>query len=183
MPGYAPQGIFFPVEDEAPVGIDHIASAAETGGNIVQDLLAFHKVDLGGVQVRIDPAMPPVDIFNNAVKLRLFADGIGNGIAIGVDDGILEVLTFLHVLREHFHFHIGIVAIHNGGHLDAGAAVVFKVKVGGCHGNQIHIPVQTAIEGKVIDAVVHFNDDQIGVCNGFADIHTPGGVAAVVLGK
>ena len=57
--------------------------------------------------------------------------------------------------------------------------------------DNVHIPIQTAVESKVshlgidtvICAVVNGNDQQFVVLQLLADVHTPGGVAAVMMGQ
>ena len=58
--GNTAQGVFFAVEDEALVGIDLEAAAAETGGNVVKDIAVFHQFSTAAVQVGILAAVPQV---------------------------------------------------------------------------------------------------------------------------
>ena len=188
MTGNTTEGVLFPIEDEALVRMDLKAAAAEAGGDVVQNLLALYQIHFAGVQVGVNPAMPLMDVFKDGIENRVGADFVDDGVAVCINDGVLEVLAVFHILDEHFHFHIGVVAVDNGGDLDAGAAAVFQIKVTFGNADQVHIPVQTAVEGKVcilrVDGgaggIVHLNDHQIGTGHGACHVHTPGGVATVM---
>ena len=191
MAGNAAQGIAFAVEDEALIGIDLKAAAAEAGGNIVQNFLILHQVYFHAVQVGILAAVPQLSVFDGDVDLGLVGSDVGNGVALGIQHGVLQVLAHLGVLQEHFHFHIGILAFHNGGHLDAGAAEVVQIEVAFGYAQDVHITVNAAVEGEVchlgihpvVGGVVHQDHQHIFPLHRVGHVHTPGGVAAVVMGQ
>ena len=184
--GNTAEGIFFAVEDEATVGIDLIGAAAETGG----DSVAVLQLHGSGVQVRILPAIPLADVLDGEADLGLSGGGFGHNCAFPVGDDIGQSLAF-RVLGPDFDLHAGIVAVNDGGHLDAGSAMVSQIKVGFGNADQIHIPVQAAIEGKVsvlgidlfVDRVFHSEDHKVAALHHIRHIHTPGGVAAIMVGK
>ena len=188
VPGNAPQGIFLPVENEAPLGINGEGAAAEPGGNLIQNRAILKQLRLAGVQVGILPAVPQVDVFDAEVGVPAALIGSDN-LSVGTQQAVADGLTGLVVGHENPDLHTGIRSFHRRGDLNAGAAVIIQIKMGIGNADQVHVPVKSAIEGKVrylgihpaIGGVVHQNGQQVVVFQGPGHIHPPGGVAAVMM--
>ena len=73
---------------------------------------------------------------------------------------------------------------------EAGSAEVFQVEVDSRNRDDVHVPVETAVEGEVshlgvdgfIRAVVHL-DDEVLILHVLGKKDTEGGVASVVMGE
>ena len=80
------------------------------------------------------------------------------------------------------------IQIHHRRDPDARRAAVTQRKVGGRHHDEVHIPVQTAVEGEirflgvdgVVVAVVHRNDQQVFRFEMSGKVDPEGGIPALV---
>ena len=129
-------------------------------------------------------------IFDPEVGIAAALIGADDG-ALGIEQAVADGLTRLAVFEKYLHLHLGIRVLHGGRDLDAGAAVVFQVKVGLGQADQVHVPVKTAIEGKVrhlgvdpvVGRVVHHNGKQVLLLYVLCHVHPPGGIAAVMMAQ
>ena len=126
-----------------------------------------------------------MDAGNDQVQVGALAGG--HGLAVGVGQGD-DHLRIFHV-GPALHMDLAVLAVHGGGHLEAGAAEVIHVKVVLADHHQPGIPVDAAVEGEVgllginvvVAAVVGHDLQVVFVLQQGGDIRAEGGVAAVVV--
>ena len=185
------QRILFAIEDEATLGIDLKAAAAETGGHIIDDFIAAQQLHLAAIEVRILAAVPQMDILHQESNLVSTGD-VGNQLlTILIANGVAQGLAFLQTGDVGLNQNAGILAFHNGSDLQTGAAEVVQIKVGLIDADDIHISVNTAVEGKVsnlringvVRAVIHGHSDQglFALLDLTGDITAPGRITAVMM--
>ena len=133
--------------------------------------------------------MPKVHILDVKADLGLLALNGSNHVFLFIVNGINDGLTLLRVGKEHLDLDLGVLLFDGGRDLDAGAAVIIKIKMRAADANEIHVTVKTAVESEIghlgIDGVVcrviHDHTDHRLVGKLFGDVDTPGGIAAIVM--
>ena len=186
--GNAPEGILFPVEDKAVLRVDTEATAAKMRRNGIQNYLSIQQFCSHSIKIGIFPAVPQMDIRNGDVH-HIAAGDLGDHIALGI------VYRVTHggacCIGPGLHFHVGVLSVHDRGYLDAGRAVIIQIKMSLVDTDQVHIPVQAAVESEVrnlgidpiIGSVIHRNHQKCLSAQFSGQIHTPGGVTAVMMSK
>ena len=185
MAGHAVQRVLAAVEEEALLGIDAEAAHAEAAADLVHRLTVLDQLQGGGVQVGVLNAVPQVDAGDDQFHVGALAGS--DGLAVGVDQGdgdfgVLDVGPALHA-------DLAVLAVHGGGHLEAGAAEVVHIKVILADHHQPGVAVDAAVEGKigllgvdaVVAAVVGHDLQGVLVLQQGGDVGAEGGVAAVVV--
>ena len=136
---------------------------------------------------RILPAIPQMGVLD--AEIGIGATFVGaDDFSVTVHKAVADDLAFLAIGDEYFRSDLGIGTFHNRRDLDAGSTVVVQIEVGFGNANQIHITVQTTIEGAVshlgidivVGCIVHQNGQQIFLLQVFGQIHTPGRETAIV---
>ena len=191
MAGNSPQGIFSAVEKKTLLGVDLETAAAKPGGDHVQFCLTPNELCFCSVQVRVLAAIPQVGIFQDKFCLFLFAAQGENSVALCIQDPESYPVTGLLILDIGLQGDLCVNTLHNGGHIQAGTTQTVQLKVCGGNGHDLHTAVQTAVEGKVcglginslVGGVIHQNSQTVVISQGIGDIHTPCGVAAVVVSQ
>ena len=151
MPGAAPQGIAPPVQKKALLGVNLEFAAAKAGGHAV----AAGQGSGGCVKIGIVDAVPQMDILNGEFCLGVTGHA-GNGLGL---PSCFHCNRFRFCLPG-FHGDHGVLCfqIHHRGDLDARGSAVTQFKMGSGYHDQIHPPVQSAVEGEVrllgIDPVI-----------------------------
>ena len=188
MAADAPQGILPAVEDEAPLGVHGEAAHAEAGGNGVEDGLALQKLRAHGVHVGIPLAVPEPDLLNDKIH-SLCVGGVDFQLLTLGQEGVADGLALLTGGGEDLDPGAAVRALHGGGHMDAGGAVGGQIEVALGNADDLHAPVQTAVEGEVrhlgidsaVGSVVHLDADGHLVSKLCGDVAAEAGVAAVVV--
>ena len=135
--------------------------------------------------------MPLVNAGDAENGCVISADAGGNLSALPVQQGDADLLTGLEAGDKGPDSDLGVGSVHSGGDLDAGAAIVAQVKMRLGKGNEVHIPVQAAVEGEVghlgidgvVGGVVHGDGKNVFFLQRRGKVYPPGGVAAVVVGQ
>ena len=133
--------------------------------------------------------MPKVNVLDLEGHLSVGSNDLLKLVLFLVVDGVRDLLTVLDILYEYLDLDLGILAHDLGGDLDAGRAVVIKIKVAVVYADKIYVSVKTAVEGEVchlringlIGRVVHKNSKLGRVGELVGKLYSPGGVAAVVV--
>ena len=185
MAGDTAQGIGVAVQNEALLRVNLKLAAAEAGGLG----LAIVQPRSYGVEIRVIKTVPQAGVLQREH---------GSGGAV-LDGGarLLAVKREVDALRannerlnSHLTAALGKVS-HSRRDLDGHSAVFGKGKVCSGHNMQRYIAVNAAVEGEVgllgvdgvVVAVVNRNNQLIcTIVQGIGDVHTEGGVAALVLG-
>ena len=167
------------------LGVDLKLAAAEPGGG----LLTIVQLGRYGVEEGVVHAIPQMGVVQRENNLcgALFHRG-GEGLTLQCKGHVL--------CAHHGGFHgdlrgLGSKIGDDGGHLQCRCAISGQGKVLCRDDMQGHIPVNTAVEGKigflgihgVVVAVVHGNGQQIFLFEVVGQVHPVGGVAALVLGQ
>ena len=142
MPGAAPQGIAPSVQNKALLGIYLEFAAAKAGRHPV----AAGQGGCCRIQIGIVDTVPQVNMLH-----------IKRSLCITLHAGNSDRLTCrFHCNRIRFclpGFHsdhsVLFFQIHHRGDLDAWGSAIAKRKMGSGYHNQVHAPVQSAVEGKV----------------------------------
>ena len=188
MAGNTVQRIAFAVEEEALVGVDPVAAETEPAADAVQHRAVPEQLGGEGIEVGVLAAMPQMDLVHLQFGLVGGVGGLGSHVAVGVADGVPHSGAVGGTGEPALHRDL---AADIGGQVQAAAAVIGKFKMGGGHAEDVHIPVEAAVEGEVgrlgintvVGGVVHRDDQQVFVLQGAGELHPPGGVAAVVVGQ
>ena len=185
MAGNTTQGIGAPVQDKALLRVNFKLAAAEAGGLG----LAIVQPRSHGVEIRVIKTVPQAGMLQRE-----------HGSGVAVLDGNARLLaiqceadTFgTHHSGLHRHFTAaGVKVRDNRRDPDRHRAVFSKGKMSSGHNMQRYIAVNAAVEGEVgllgvdgvVVAVVNRNNQLIcTIVQGIGDVHTEGGVAALVLG-
>ena len=64
MAGNTAKGIFLTVKNKAVFGVNLKASATETGTNVINNLVALHKLCLTAVEIGVAAAVPKMNVGN-----------------------------------------------------------------------------------------------------------------------
>ena len=190
MAGNTPQGITFSVEDKTLFGVNFKGTAAKAGGDSIQNFPIFQQLCGHGVQIGILSAVPEAGVLNPEIGFQTTFKG-ADDLTVFVFQAVADTLAFLPILHPGLHSHFGIAALHNRCDLDARGAVIIQLKMAFGHTDQIYVPVQAAIEGKVchlrinavIGRIVHQNGQHVFITQILSQIHSPGGETAVMMGK
>ena len=181
MAAHAPQGVLFAVEVEAGLGVIVEVPHAEAAA----DLIPGSKTGPAGVEVGILHAVPEMDVLDDKGLLAALAPGHLFALVVqqGHGDGLLGVLEGLD--RD---LALGVALQGLCRDHQAIAAEVVQIKVLFGHDQQLHVPVDAAVEGEVrllgVDPVVGRvgNGDlqQVFILQQLGHIRAEGGVAALV---
>ena len=185
MAGHAVQRVLAAVEEEALLGIDAEAAHAEAAADLVHRLAVLDQLQGGGVQVGVLNAVPQVDAGDDQFHVGALAGSDGLAVGVGQGDGDFGVLD----VGPALHADLAVLAVHGGGHLEAGAAEVVHIKVILADHHQPGVAVDAAVEGKVgllgvdavVAAVVGHDLQGVLVLQQGGDVGAEGGVAAVVV--
>ena len=176
------EGIGLFVEEEALLGVNPEGADTEGDVQIVQHLAVFYQAALSGVEIGVCHTVPAVGIFNDHGGIGAFAGG--NGLARSVYQGNLHLAAG----GAAFHPDGCLVAVGSSGDPDAAGAEIIKVEMRFGDDNQLHVPVNAAVEGEVrllgVDAVifgvVHGHFQLVNVLQKLGNLTAEGGIAAVV---
>ena len=185
MAGNTAQGIGAPVQDKALLRVNLKLAAAEAGGLG----LAIDQPHSHGVEIRVIKAVPQAGVFEREHSLgSAVLDSSARLLAIQREGDALCADS--ERLNSHLAAALGKIR-YNRRDPDRHRAVFSKGKVCSGHNMQRYIAVNAAVEGEVgllrvdgiIVAVVNGNHQLIcAIVQGIGDVHTEGGVAALVLG-
>ena len=154
----APQRGGRAVDDKALLGVAGELPHARLDAHLVIGLVAALEGGGDGVQVRVVdvPAVGAGDGHRHPGVVR-GPDGGGHLTAVGVLDGVHHGEALVGVGHPALQLEPGAAALGAGlgRHLQAGAAVIVQVKVGGGDADQVHAPVQAAVEGEVGGLGIH----------------------------
>ena len=145
------------VDGEAAVRGNGVAAHAYVGVDLVKGLVVALQTCHHGVEVRLvhAPQLSVRDVNRNGRIVRRTNSG-SHFASVGVLDAVHHGKAVVGVGDEALDFK-GSAAVCGGlgGDHDAGAAVVVQIKVCVGHADQVHAPVQSAVEGKVRRCGVH----------------------------
>ena len=186
MAGDAAQRILAPVEDEASLRVDGEAAAAKARRHPVQLVSMAQNRRLGGIQIRILHAIPQVRAGEEKLTLVFL---LRHEHAVRIQDAVANLIALLQIDRKALNGDLGIRAVHHRRDMQAGAAVGLQIKVRIRHGDDVHIAVQTAVEGEVcrlridilVGCIVHEDHQRVFLAQRGRDFHPPGRVAAVMM--
>ena len=191
MTAYTAERILFSVENKALVGVDFEAAAAEAGGNAVDNLAVFKKLNGGGVKIRVFASVPEVDV-GNIDNCGGFGRLCGELPAAAAGrNGVAKRLTQLAVGDICIDFNLCIGTEDFGSDSNAAAAEIIKVKVALGNADEVHIAVHSAVEGKVrhlginsvIGGVVNGDNKKVLLFHSLGEVNSPGRITAIVMSK
>ena len=185
MAGDTAQGIGAPVQDKALLRVNFKLAAAEAGSLG----LAVVQPCGNGVEIRVIKTVPQAGMLQ-----REHGSGVavldGNARLLAIQCEVDALRADNERLNSHLTAALGKVR-YNRRYPDGYGAVFGKGKVCSGHNMQRYIAVNAAVEGEVgllgvdgvVVAVVNRNNQLIcTIVQGIGDVHTEGGVAALVLG-
>ena len=185
MAGNTTQGILTPVQNKALLRVNFKLAAAEAGGLG----LAIVQPCSHGVEIRVIKTVPQAGMLQ-----REHGSGgavlDGNARLLAIQREVDALCADNERLNRHLAAALGKVR-YNRRYFDRYRAVFGKGKVSSGHNMQRYIAVNAAVEGEVgllrvdgvVVAVVNRNNQLIcAIVQGIGDVHTEGGVAALVLG-
>ena len=186
---YAAEGVFLTVEDKAVVGIDLEGAATKSTANVVDNGLALNDLCLTAIEVGVLAAVPKMNVLDLKVYLSLGRLSLCDLVFFLVINGVNDLLTLGKILDIYFNLNLCILAIDRGSDLDAGCAVVIKVKMSLVDTNEVYVTVKTAVEGEVrhlgvnglIGSVINNNCDLGRIGDLLGDVYSPGRITAVVV--
>jgi hypothetical protein len=187
--GYAAEGIFLAVENEAAIGIDFERTAAEAVANVVKNLTVFYDFNLAAVEVGVASAVPEMHVLkleiHNAVG-ALLADKLR---AIRIVYSVLDrrALCGMPVLD----LDIGIGAVYGRSYGNSRTSEIFKIEVVLVYADKVYVTVKTAVEGKVrhlginlfVRRVVNGYKEDVLIRKRVGKLYPEGGITAVVVSK
>ena len=172
---YAAKRVASAVEKEALLGIAGKDTAAEPGRNLVSG----GKLRRGGIEIRIVHAVPEMDILDHELCAAL------DSLCLAVNSYVnrFGVVPGLH--RDGGGLFL---QIDHRRDLDAGCSVLEKLKMLRRDSDQLHIPVQSAVEGEVrllrvdrgVVLVIDGDRKDVLLLKLLRQLDAEGGVAALV---
>ena len=191
--GDTAQGSQDAVEEEAFLRIAGEGADTGTDLDLVVGLVAALQLGNHGVQVGI-VEVPQHGVGNEDHGLGGIGrtDGVAYLVALFVIDTVLNGEVLIDVLGEGLDLEGSAAAVAGlGSDHDAGAAVVLQIEVGVGHADDVHVTVQSAVEGEVgvlgigvvVGCVGDGNNQQVLALSlaQVGDVCTEGGVAALVV--
>ena len=184
MAADTPQGIAAAVEEKALLRIHMEIPGTETGGDRIHLLAVYRQHGLAGIEEGIFQSVPQVHIPNLDIRVGTLADG--NRIALSVLNGDSDCAVLCVMPGANPDKSILTLDLRMNG--DTRTAEIVQVKVVPVDNNQLHVPVDAAIEGEVrllgvhpvVDGVVHLHGKVVLIFQKRRHIAAEGGVPAVV---
>ena len=191
MAGDAVERIFPAVEDESALGVNAEAPASEARAHFVDLLAAAQDDRLGGIQIRIPDAVPQMDFFKRDACLCVLRILLRHRVALRIENREADFVARFKADRIRRQIDLRIFALHHRRHGQSGTAEIGKIEMRLLHRDDVHIAVQSAVEGEVRRLRIHVlvgrvvNDDGEAVfrLDFPCDLHAPRGIAAVVMGE
>ena len=188
MAADTPQRIFFSIQNESPLRINGKGAAAKAGADAVQNRFAFQQFRRTAVQVRVLFSLPQMGVLNPEICGSAAFEG-SQFLSFSIGQRITHCLLRFPVGKEHLYPDSGVLPFHNRGNLNPRPSIVVQIEVRTGHTDQVDIPVQSSVEGKVrhlginlvIGAVVHQNSQQIFLLQRIGKIHAPGGKPTIMM--
>ncbi len=194
VPGYTVQRIWLSVQIKAIILRNFKRAATKPGGYSVNYAMrGTHQVCRSSVKVWIFTAVPQVYLWNADFcgSYVVFRGGFccSDSVPFCVRNRKYYFAAVLRRCNICFQFYLGIGALNNRSNLDSGSTVIIQIKVGMVYADGVHIPINTAIEGKVcrlrihpvIRRIVYSHYKYVVIFQEIGDISSPGGIATIML--
>ena len=189
MAANAPQRVGAAIEEKALLGVSGKIPDTKPSGNFIRHFPIHHQLQPGGVEIGIFQAVPQMHT--------------GNGqLCIGAASCRHRMTKIIQ--QRHFHFALGgivpaanpnltvLIVVHRlGSDLHARAAKIVQIKMMLADDQQLHIPVNAAVKGKIrllgVDPVVffilHLHLQVVFFLQIRRQLHPEGGITALVTAK
>ena len=187
MPGHAVEGIGFSVQEKSLFRVHRKSPHPKTAGDLVHRFAIHQKLRSGLIEIGILPSVPQMHAGNRKHRLAFRAFRLRHAPAVGVKN--CDLYRSLRAVLVRLDSYLRVGALHLRRDPQSRRSEIVQGKVMPVYHNEIHIPVNTAVESKVcllrihpvVDGIVHRHGQCVLLLQHIPDLHPKSRVPAVVL--